>query len=328
MKFSTLTGTACRVVAWVSALACAFAVQASELTPGKPLRIIAPAAPGGILDQTSRLVAKGLSETLKQTVVVENVSGAGGTLGIQAMLRADPDGHTLVMGSLGPNAANYTLQAKLPYKSSDLAPIIHVLSMPNVLVANPKLGVKTIDELKALGKSMPNGLSMAVSTSGSSGHLTGELFKSRSGLNAVNIIYRGAAPALTALVGGQVDIMVDNLITSLPLIRGGRLVPLAVTTRDRVVDLPNVPTLVESGYPDIDVTVWLGLFVSAKTSPTLVAELNQELQKVLASAEIKQRFAEQGGVPVGGTPQSFARFVEAEKARWEQVIKAANLTAE
>jgi tripartite-type tricarboxylate transporter receptor subunit TctC len=138
------------------------------------------------------------------------------------------------MGSLGPNAANYTLQEKLPYKSEDMAPVIHVLSMPNVLVASPKLGIKTVDELKALAKSMPQGLSMAVSTSGSSGHLTGELFKSRSGLNAVNIIYRGAAPALTDLVGGQVDIMVDNLITSLPFIRSGKLVPVAVTTRERV----------------------------------------------------------------------------------------------
>ena len=327
MKISIFIGTACRALAWI-ALGGALVAHAAELIPGKPLRIIAPAAPGGILDQTSRLVAKGLSETLKQPVVVENGPGAGGTLGIQAMLRADPDGHTLVMGSLGPNAANYTLQEKLPYKSEDMAPVIHVLSMPNVLVASPKLGIKTVDELKALAKSMPQGLSMAVSTSGSSGHLTGELFKSRSGLNAVNIIYRGAAPALTDLVGGQVDIMVDNLITSLPFIRSGKLVPVAVTTRERVAELPNVPTLVESGYPDIDVTVWLGLFVSAKTPPTVVAALNQELQKVLASAEIKQRFAERGGVPVGGTPQAFARFVQAEKARWEQVIKAANIKAD
>lgn len=327
MKPFRLFGAAVQALAWI-ALSGALSVQAADLIPGKALRIIAPAAPGGILDQTSRLVAKGLSEALKQPVVVENAAGAGGTLGIQAMLKADPDGHTLVMGSLGPNAANYTLQASLPYKPQDLAPVIHVLSMPNVLVANPKLGIRTVDELKALARSMPKGLSMAVSTSGSSGHLTGELFKSRSGLNAVNIIYRGAAPALIDLVGGQVDIMVDNLITAQPLIRSGKLVAIAVTTRDRIAQLPDVPTLVESGYPDIDVTVWLGLFVSAKTPPGVVAALNQELQKVLASAEIKQRFGEQGGVPVGGTPQAFARFVQAEIVRWEQVIKAAGLKAE
>ncbi len=327
MKTLRLFGAAVRAFLCI-ALASALSAHAAELIPGKPLRIIAPAAPGGILDQTSRLVAKGLSEALKQPVVVENAAGAGGTLGIQAMLKADPDGHTLVMGSLGPNAANYTLQTSLPYKPQDLAPVIHVLSMPNVLVANPKLGVRTVDELKALAKSTPKGLSMAVSTSGSSGHLTGELFKSRSGLNAVNIIYRGAAPALIDLVGGQVDIMVDNLITAQPLIRSGKLVAIAVTTRDRIAQLPDVPTLVESGYPDIDVTVWLGLFVSAKTPPGVVTALNQELQKVLASAEIKQRFGEQGGSPVGGSPQAFARFVQTEIVRWEQVIKAAGLKAE
>ncbi len=324
MKAFRFSVVALCALTWI-ALGGALRVHAADLIPGKPLRIIAPAAPGGILDQTSRLVAKGLSEALKQPVVVENAAGAAGTLGIQAMLKAEPDGHTLVMGSLGPNAANYTLQANLPYKPQDLAPVIHVLSMPNVLVANPKLGVRTVDALKALAKTVPKGLSMAVSTSGSSGHLTGELFKSRSGLNAVNIIYRGAAPALIDLVGGQVDIMVDNLITALPLIRGGKLAAIAVTTRERVAQLPDVPTLVESGYPDIDVTVWLGLFVSAKIPPDLVATLNQELQKVLASAEIKQRFGEQGGVPVGGSPQAFARFVQAETLRWEQVIKTAGL---
>ncbi|MEO8187036.1 MAG: tripartite tricarboxylate transporter substrate binding protein [Polaromonas sp.] len=300
----------------------------AALASDKPYIIIAPAAPGGILDQTSRLVAKSLSDVLKQPVIVQNVPGAGGTLGIQAALRANPDGHTLVMGSLGPNAANYTLQEKLPYKPEDLAPVIQVLSMPNVLVANAQLGAKTVADLKALAKANPKGLSMAVSTSGSSGHLTGELFKARSGINAVNVIYRGAAPALTDLIGGQVDIMVDNLITALPHIRSGKLTPIAVTTRERIPDLPQVPTLIESGYPDIVVTVWLGLFTSAKTPPAIVAALNRELQKVMASAEIRQRFAEQGGVSVGGSSQDFQDFVTSEQNRWGQVIRAANLKAD
>lgn len=301
---------------------------ADDPPSGKPYRIIAPAAPGGILDQTSRLVAKSLSEVLKQPVIVENVPGAGGTLGIQAALRADPDGRTMVMGSLGPNAANYTLQDKLPYKPEDLAPVIHVLNMPNVLVASPKLGAKTLADVVALAKANPKGLSMAVSTSGSSGHLTGELIKARAGINAVNIIYRGATPALTDLLGGQVDIMVDNLITALPHIRAGKLTPIAVTTRERIPELPQVPTLAESGYPDIVVTVWLGLFVTAKTPPETVAALNRELQKVLSSAEIRQALAEKGGVAVGGTPQAFQGFVANEITRWSQVIRAANLKAE
>ena len=304
------------------------AAQANELVPGKPLRIIAPAAPGGILDQTSRLVAKALSDQLKIPVIVDNVPGAGGTLGISAMLRADPDGHTLVMGSLGPNAANYTLQEKLPYKAADMTPVIHVLSMPNVLVANPKLGAKTVSDLKDLSRRSDRGLSIAVSTSGSSGHLSSELIKDRAGLIGVNIIYKGAAPALIDLVGGQVDIMVDNLITALPHIRSGRLTAIAVTTRDRVPELPAVPTLIESGLPDLDVAVWLGLFVSSRTPAATSALLNRELQKVLTSPEMRQRFSEQGGKAIGGTPEAFASFVLAETTRWERVIRAANLKAD
>lgn len=298
---------------------------ASELQFDEPLRIIAPAAPGGILDQTSRLVAKSLSEILKQTVIVENAPGAGGTIGIQTMLRAKPDGHTLVMGSLGPNAANYALYQKLPYKAEDMAPVIHVLSMPNVLVASPQLGAKSIADLKALAKSKPNGLSIAVSTTGSSGHLTGELFKSSAGISAVNIVYRGAAPALTDLLAGRVDLMVDNLITSLPQIRAGKLVPIAVTSRERVADLPNVPSFVESGYPDLDVAVWLGIFVSSRTPPATVTALNAALQKVLSSAEIREHFAKWGGVAVGGTPASFQTFVSAETTRWAKVIRTADI---
>lgn len=298
---------------------------ANEAQFDEPMRIIAPAAPGGILDQTSRVVAKALSEVTKQTVIVENAPGAGGTIGMQAMLRAKPDGSTLVMGSLGPNAANYTLYQKLPYKAEDMVPVIHVLSMPNVLVASTQLGAKTITDIKALAKSKPNGLSIGVSTTGSSGHLTGELFKSTAGISAVNIVYRGAAPALTDLMAGRVDLMVDNLITSLPQINAGKVVPIAVTSRERVADLPNVPTLVESGYPDLDVAVWLGIFVSAKTPPAKVTALNAALQKVLSSAEVKNQFAKWGGVAVGGTPASFQTFVSAETDRWAKVIRTADI---
>ena len=311
-----------------AALALCWPGPAALAADPKPLRLIAPAAPGGILDLTSRLIAKGLQDVTHQTVVVENVSGAGGTLGIMAMLKADPDGNTLVMGSLGPNAANYTLQDKLPYKPEDLSPVIHVLSMPNVLVAAPKLGVKTLAELKALSKARPAGLSMAVSTSGSSGHLTGALIKLRAGVSAVDIVYRGSAPALIDLVGGQVDFMVDNMITSLPMVRAGKLVALAVTSRERVPEMPDVPTIVESGYPDIDVTVWLGLFVSAKVPQDRVRQLNADLQKVLAMPEIRQRIAEQGGLGVGGSPEAFKRFVATEKDRWEQVIKSSGIKVE
>lgn len=298
---------------------------AAEVKFNEPLRIIAPAAPGGILDQTSRVIAKSLSEVVNQPVIVENAPGAGGTIGIQALLRAKPDGYTMVMGSLGPNAANYTLYTKLPYKAADMAPVINVLSMPNVLVVSPQLGAKTIADLKTVAKSKPNGLSIAVSTTGSSGHLTGELFKTSSGISAVNVVYRGAAPALMDLISGQVDLMVDNMITSLPHIQAGKLVPIAVTSRVRIPELPNVPTFVEAGYPDLDVAVWLGIFVSAKTPPATVTALNAALQKVLSTAEVRAHFAKWGGVAVGGTSASFQTFVSAETDRWAKVIRTADI---
>lgn len=294
----------------------------------KPVRLIAPSSPGGILDLTSRLLGKSLGEQLKQPVVVENLPGAGGVIGIQAMLRAEPDGHTLVMGSLGPNAANYALHDKLPYAYDDLAPVAHVLSMPDVLVVNPKLPVRTIAELKAYAASKPNGLSMAVSTSGSSGHLAGDLLKQRAGLAAVDVVYRGASPALNDLVAGQVDFMVDNLITALPLIRAGKLRAIAVTTRERSPELSDTPTVIESGYKDFDVSVWLGVFVSSKTPPAVVQALNTEINKALSDPAVRQRLAQQGGKATGGSIKDFDTFVRAEKARWAQVIKAGNIKPE
>jgi tripartite-type tricarboxylate transporter receptor subunit TctC len=302
--------------------------QAQELIVGKPLRIIAPAAPGGILDQTSRLVAKVLGERMKVAVVVENVPGAGGTLGIQAMLKAEPDGHTMVMGSLGPNAANYTLMEKLPYRAEDMTPVIQVLSMPNVVVANPKVNAKSLADLRTISNASDKGLTMAVSTAGSSGHLTGELIKARGNIKAVNVIYRGAAPAITDLIGGQVDFMVDNMITALPQVKSGRLNALAVTSRERVPELPDVPTLIESGMGDLDVQVWLGLFVSSKVPTPIVAQLNRELQATLNSAEVRQKMAEQGGKSAGGKQDAFVRFVNAERDRWAQVIRTANIKVE
>ena len=294
----------------------------------KPMHIVAPSSPGGILDQTSRLVAKSLSDVVKQPVIVDNHPGAGGTLGIQAMLRAEPDGHTLVMGSLGPNAANYTLQDKLPYKPEDLVGVINVLAMPDVVVVNPKLPIKTVDELKAYAASNPKGVSMAVSTSGSSGHLAGALLNQRAGIKAVEVVYKGASPALQDLMAGQVDYMVDNLITALPLIRSGKLRAIAVTTRERAPELPDTPTLIDAGFKDFDVSVWLGLFVSHKTPPATVQALNAALNQAFKDPNLQKTVAAQGGKLVGGSTQAFEGFVRAERTRWAQVIKAGNIKAE
>lgn len=323
-----------RLCMLASAAALAFAPLAAQAQAAgaahafvatKPMHIVAPSSPGGILDQTSRLVAKSLSEVVKQTVIVDNAPGAGGTIGIQAMLRAEPDGHTLVMGSLGPNAANYTLQDKLPYKPEDLVGVINVLAMPDVVVVNPKLPIKTVDELKAYAASNPKGVSMAVSTSGSSGHLAGALLNQRAGIKAVEVVYKGASPALQDLMAGQVDYMVDNLITALPLVRSGKLRAIAVTTRERSAELPDVPTLMELGYKDFDVSVWLGLFVSSKTPAATVQALNAALNKALSDPQVQKTIAQQGGSATGGSTEEFAQFVRNETTRWAEVIRAGNI---
>jgi len=301
------------------------AAPAAPFKASKPMHIVAPSSPGGILDQTSRLVAKALTDIVGQPVIVDNHPGAGGTIGIQTMLRADPDGHTLVMGSLGPNAANYTLQDKLPYAYTDLTPVINVLAMPDVVVVNPQLPVKNVAELKAYADRKEGGVSMAVSTSGSSGHLAGAMLNQRAGIKAVDVVYRGAAPALTDLIGGQVDYMVDNLITALPQIRAGKLRAIAVTTRERSAELPDVPTLMELGYRDFDVSVWLGLFVSSKTPAATVQALNAALNQALDDPQVRKTIAQQGGRAVGGSQQDFASFVQAEKTRWAEVIRAGNI---
>jgi len=316
------------VLSLVTAASAAPVADIPAFRATKPVRLIAPSSPGGILDITSRLVGKSLSEQIGQPVIVENAPGAGGVIGMQAMLRAEPDGHTLVMGSLGPNAANYALHDKLPYKSDDLAAVAEVLTMPDVVVVNASLPVRTIAELQAYAKSKPDGLSMAVSTSGSSGHLAGDLLKLHAGVRAVDVIYRGASPALNDLVAGQVDFMVDNLVTALPLIRGGKLRAIAVTTKRRAPELPTVPTVAESGYPDFDVSVWLGLFVSSKTPPAVVQALNVAVNKALADPALREKLARQGGAASGGSTRQFDAFVRAETARWAQVIRDGNIKAD
>jgi len=296
--------------------------------PNKPLRLIAPSSPGGILDITSRVVGKKLSELLQQPVVIENVPGAAGILGMTSMLRAEPDGYTLVMGSSGPNAVNYTLYSDLPYRMSDFAPVIRVTTMPNALVVNAATPIQTLADFRTWAKQKDGSLTMAVSMIGTSGHLGGELLKNQLGFSAVTVPYKGAAPSTAALVAGQVDFSIQNVITVAPLTQSGRLRALAVTTRERSRILPDVPTLAEQGYPDFDVGAWLGVLVNAKTPPAIVARLNTALNTVLADAEVRQQLAQQGGIVLGGTVAEFDTFIRAETERWEKIIKAAGIKVE
>ena len=298
----------------------------ADTFPSQPIRIIVPSSPGGILDLVSRIIADKLSKLLPgQSVVVQNMPGGGGIIGIQGMLRAEPDGYTLVMGSLGPNAANYTLYTNLPYKSSDFKPVINVISMPSVLVVNPSVPVKNLNEFKSYAKSQKGAVSMAISTAGASGHLIGEMLKYDMGIETINVIYKGAAPAMNDVVSGQVNFTVDNMITSLPMIEAGRVKALAIFTNKRSELLPDVATVAEQGYPQLVGGTWIGLLASAKTSDTRIAKLNEMFNQVLNDPDTRKALIQRGGLPIGGSPQDFEKFIQSEKDRWALVIKDAGI---
>lgn len=295
--------------------------------PDKPIRIIAPSSPGGILDLTSRLVAEKMSEKLGgHPVVVENMPGGGGIIGIQGMLRAQPDGHVLVMGSLGPNAANYSLYSKLPYEPGDFAPVMNVISMPSVLVVNPKVPASTMDEFKQYATEQGGNASMAISTMGASGHLIGEMMKNDMGISAINVVYKGAAPAMNDLVAGHVNFMIDNMITARPMIEGDRVKAIAVFSADRSPLLPDVPTVSQQGYPQLTGGTWIGLLTSAKVPQDRVEKLNKVLNEVIADPQVQASLVQSGGEPIGGTPDEFAAFIDSEIKRWSDVIKAAGIS--
>ena len=310
------------------ALAALPARAQSPAFPSKPLTIVVPATPGGILDLSSRLIAGELSKRVGQPVTVDNKAGGGQVIGMQAMLRAEPDGHTMVMGSIGPNAANYAIFQKLPYAPGDFAPVAHVVSMPNVLLVHPSVPANTVAELVALAKAKPGSLSIASSGTATSSHLAGEMLKMRAGIGLVHVPYKGAAPALTDLLGGQVQVMDDNLVTALPHVNGGRLRALAVTTAQRAAELPAVPTVAESGYPGFEVTVWVGLLTSSKVPGPLVERLHAEVAQVLAMPDVKRRLAEMGGASLPMTTAQFGAFIAAETDKWGAVVRAAGIKAE
>jgi len=302
--------------------------QAAEIFPSRPLRIIVPAAPGGTTDIASRLLADKMATELGQNIVVENRAGAAGIIGVQAFLAAAPDGYTLMMGNIGPNAINYALYKSLPYKPEDMTPITSVISNPNVLVVNPAVPAKTVAELVALAKAGPGKLSFASSGRGQSVHMSGELFRFKTGIDIVHVPYKGTGPALLDLLAGQVSMIFSSLPSTMGYIRGGRLRALAVTGRQRAPELPDVPTMVQAGYPDFEVTGWFGLFSSAKTPRPAIDKIYRAAKNALATPEIKARFAELGGTAGGESPEQFRNYVMAEKQKWAQVAAAAKIQPE
>ncbi len=295
----------------------------------KPIRLIVPVAPGGNVDITARTIAPGLGEAIGQTVVVENRTGAGGVLGADAVAKSPADGYTLLMGSNSSVSVAPALNPKNPYHPiRDFAPISLVAATPFVLVAHPSVPANTLGELIALAKAKPGSLTMASGGIGSSNHLVGELFQSVTRTKLLHIPYKGAGAVAGDLMGGQVQLLFDQLAASTPNIKSGKLKAFAVTSATRASVLPEVPTMVESGLKEMDVINITGLLAPIGTSPEIVARLNAALLKVLARTEVKERFATLGVSPLGSTPEQFATFIRDDYAKWTKVITDANIKAE
>ena len=293
--------------------------------PAKPIRLIVPFPPGGLVDTMARLVGPRLAQELGQAVVIDNKPGAGGNLGAAEVARSAPDGYTLLMAS-PPLTISPALYAVMPYKPEQIMPVGLLGRVPNVLLVNPKSGVNTVAELLAKAKSIPGKLNYASNGNGTSLHLSAELLKSSTSTFITHIPYRGAAQAVTGLIAGEVDMMFENLPSVLGQIQGGSVKALAVTTRTRNKTIASVPTLAESGLPDFDVSAWYGLAAPAGTPVAVVARLEQALEKIIRDAEVVRNM-ESRGADVGFlNAQSMAAFMAVDAAKWQRVAAFAKIT--
>jgi tripartite-type tricarboxylate transporter receptor subunit TctC len=305
------------------ALFALFAVCAlGQGYPNRTLRLVVPFPAGGTTDILARAAAQKLTESLGQSVVVDNRPGAAGNIGSDIVAKSVPDGYTLLMGTVGTHAINPSLYAKMPYDHvKDFMPVVLVAAVPNVLVVNPSLPVKSVSDLIKLAKAKPGEINFASSGSGTSIHLSGELFKTMAHVDMTHVPYKGSAPALTDLIGGQVQIMFDNLPSSLAQIKAGKLRAIAVTSQKRAPALPDVPTIAESGLPGFEATSWFGVLAPAGTPFPVVARINSEINKWLQTPEAREQLLAQGAAAAGGTPESFAAHIRAETDKWAKVVK-------
>jgi tripartite-type tricarboxylate transporter receptor subunit TctC len=320
---------ACQTAALAVLPALAIAPAAGETYPAKSVRIIVPLPVGGLADMFARVLAQYLTETDNQTVVVENRTGGGGAIGADAAAKSAPDGATLFLGLHSTNAILPHLNSRLPYDpDKDFAPVIHIATLPNLLVVHPAVPADSVQDLIAYAKANPGKLTYASQGNGSSGHMAGEQFRQIAGIDIVHVPYRGAAPAVQDLVGGQVQMMFDSVTLQLPQLSAGKTRALAVTSTQRVPAVPDVPTMAEAGLPDVQGGAWFGLFVPTGTPRDVIDWLNRETRKAYGAPEVRQRFLAQGALFPLGTPEEFATFVAAEKNRWGDVIRKAGIKVE
>jgi len=296
--------------------------------PNKPITIVVPFVAGGSTDVTARAIGQKLSAQLGQPIVVENKPGAGSTIGVAYVAKAPPDGYTLLFTTIS-MAINASLRPKLTYDSiKDLQPIVQISSLPLVLVINPSLPPKTFQEFVAYAKANAGKLNYASSGSGTSPHLAGEMFKTMTGISMTHIPYKGNAPVLNDLLAGQVDVHFGLVPGMLPYIKSGKLRALAVTTKTRVASLPDVPTIMELGYPNYEINSWQGLFAPANTPPDIIAKLNETTNRILSDPEFRAVLAKEGSDPVGGSVSQFSAHVVSEVNKWAKVVKDSGAQAD
>lgn len=310
-------------------LAAALPAARAQAFPSRPIRLICPFPPGGAVDIASRAIAAELSRTLGQTVGVDNRPGAGGNIGGAEAARAAPDGHTLFMTTSGIQAINPVLYSKMPFDpNKDLAPVAALVSLSNVLVLHPSVKASSVAELIAMARAQPKGLNGASSGSGTSIHMSLEMFKQLTKTDIVHVPYKGSAPAVTDLLGGQVQLMFDNIPSALPHIRAGKLRALATTGAKRDPALPDLPTIAEAGVAGYESGVWFGLSVPAATPRDIVARIAADAIKGTQSPDFVKRMTELGYVIMGSGPDAMAEMLKAEVARWAPVVRASGATAD
>jgi len=306
----------------LAALAACAAGASAQGFPAKQVRIIVPQAPGGASDALSRIIAAKLGEKWGQQVIVENRAGAGGNIGTAEAAKAPADGHTLLLGYIGTNAINPSLYRNLPWDPiRDFVPVATLAAVPFVVVVNPGLAVNTTQELIASARTASAKLTYSSAGNGSVNHLLGEMFNSAAGVKMMHIPYKGAGAALADLIGGQVQVSFTSMPSVIGHIKGGKLRAIAVTSRARSETLPELPTLAESGLPGFDVNPWFGLFAPAGTPAAIVSQLNREINELLATPDVRARFAGQGAVPLASSPAEFAALLKQDIEKWAKVVK-------
>jgi tripartite-type tricarboxylate transporter receptor subunit TctC len=304
-------------------------VGAAEQFPTRPIRVIVPYAPGGNVDISARIIAPPLGEVLGQTIVVDNRPGAGGNLGASLVAKATPDGYTLLVGSSGPLSVNPVIFKSLPYDTlKDFAPISTVQAVPLVVLAGPKSNINSIADIIAAAKARPGKLTMASAGAGTTNHFAIELFAHMANVKLLHVPYKGSGPALSELLGGQVETMIDQLAASIGYVRDGRLKVLAVTTQQRAAALPNVPTLEELGYKGYQASTLLGLLAPAGTPKPVVAKLNAGVRKIMDNNTVAERFRGLGANPGASSPEEFTARIRDELEQWRSLVKQLNLKFE